>query len=388
MTSLSEISSTIASIYDASATPSHWPDAIEAVARLCGAAGAAIAPVDGDVSRPIAALSYVSPEMAEAGDTYFSQWASEAPAIVQLRLAPIIGRATWDGELVDQDCAANHAFYNDFARSFGLRHGAMRVMSSGFLMLAPFSKSVGIPSDQQLMVFDALSLHIEKALSLGRMLEAGGLLFRSLEDALGRNGIGVALLDQEGAVVDLNDRARSMLGDGLTIESRRLIASRRTDQAKLAKSIGRGAPAVSILRMERSESTLPLILGVRRLGASDRESSPLLAVHGGFLITIVDPAAHPSIPMLALTELGLSPAEARVAIALSPGRSPEEVALRTGLAIHTVRNHLKRAFLKLGVSRQSELVALLSALTHLAEPESAPTLGQSAELLADISMRV
>ena len=55
--------------------------------------------------------------------------------------------------------------------------------------------------------------------------------------------------------------------------------------------------------------------------------------------------------------------EARVAALVGSGLPPREAAQRLGISEETARTTLKRVFAKVGVSRQSELAALLSRLT-------------------------
>ena len=61
----------------------------------------------------------------------------------------------------------------------------------------------------------------------------------------------------------------------------------------------------------------------------------------------------------------LTPAEAKVAGLVGNGVTLAEAARVSGVAISTVRNQLKAVFAKTETHRQSELVALLSALQGL-----------------------
>jgi len=56
---------------------------------------------------------------------------------------------------------------------------------------------------------------------------------------------------------------------------------------------------------------------------------------------------------------GLTQAEAKLAVQLANGGSPEEAAAHLGISIHTARTHLKAVFAKTGARRQPELVAML-----------------------------
>jgi DNA-binding CsgD family transcriptional regulator len=58
--------------------------------------------------------------------------------------------------------------------------------------------------------------------------------------------------------------------------------------------------------------------------------------------------------------LGLTLGEARVASLVGHGLPPRDAAERLGIGEETARTTLKRVFAKTGVSRQSELAALMS----------------------------
>jgi DNA-binding CsgD family transcriptional regulator len=57
---------------------------------------------------------------------------------------------------------------------------------------------------------------------------------------------------------------------------------------------------------------------------------------------------------------GLTRAEARVCVCLAAGATPSEIAERHGVGIETVRSQLKSAYQKTGMSKQSDLVWLIT----------------------------
>jgi DNA-binding CsgD family transcriptional regulator len=59
------------------------------------------------------------------------------------------------------------------------------------------------------------------------------------------------------------------------------------------------------------------------------------------------------------TTFGLTEAEARVAGALTAGRSVEEISAEFEITPDTVRTHLKRIFTKTDTCRQGDLIRLL-----------------------------
>jgi DNA-binding CsgD family transcriptional regulator len=58
----------------------------------------------------------------------------------------------------------------------------------------------------------------------------------------------------------------------------------------------------------------------------------------------------------------LTSAEARVAVALSQGQSRTAAATALGITVNTVKTHVRRLYVKLGVSRHGELVHFMSRL--------------------------
>ena len=84
------------------------------------------------------------------------------------------------------------------------------------------------------------------------------------------------------------------------------------------------------------------------------------------LLLFTDPlesATGSVVKMLRL--LGLSPAEARIAMLVGTGHPPKEVATELRITENTVRSVLKTIYGKLSVSRQSELAQMVARLGSL-----------------------
>lgn len=80
-------------------------------------------------------------------------------------------------------------------------------------------------------------------------------------------------------------------------------------------------------------------------------------------LLVVEPAAPATAPAERLAAgLGLTAAEAGVALALADGRSPGEIAEARDVSVHTVRNQLKSAMGKAGVRRQAEFARRVADL--------------------------
>lgn len=81
------------------------------------------------------------------------------------------------------------------------------------------------------------------------------------------------------------------------------------------------------------------------------------------MVLVVDAATRP-LPdaKWVAAVLGLSAAESQVAVMLAEGRTPRDIAAATGRRETTVKVLLRRAYRKLGISRQVDLVRLVLSL--------------------------
>jgi len=70
-------------------------------------------------------------------------------------------------------------------------------------------------------------------------------------------------------------------------------------------------------------------------------------------------------PRLLAVLFGLSRAEARLALRLLAGHTPQECAREAGVGVATVRSQLHSMFAKTGARRQAELVALFARIPAL-----------------------
>jgi DNA-binding NarL/FixJ family response regulator len=62
---------------------------------------------------------------------------------------------------------------------------------------------------------------------------------------------------------------------------------------------------------------------------------------------------------------GFSPAESRVAATLLRGRKLSEIAVETGVRMATLRPQLSSVLKKVGVSRQADLIRILTSIPAL-----------------------
>jgi DNA-binding CsgD family transcriptional regulator len=173
----------------------------------------------------------------------------------------------------------------------------------------------------------------------------------------------VIVADSDGSVIQTNRAAERILqrGDGLVIRNGKLGALHAIDSARLEAFIAAAAmeqktgAAIGRMRIRRHDGQLPYILTVAPLGTD-------LSVYGRPLAMVVlaDPDRQSPSERDLAAFFGLSPAESRLAVALLAGKKLGEVARDFGVQITTLRTQLSSILRKTGVTRQVDLIRLLS----------------------------
>jgi DNA-binding CsgD family transcriptional regulator len=136
-------------------------------------------------------------------------------------------------------------------------------------------------------------------------------------------------------------------------------------------SVEAGAPIPFALlgvvrRLEQLESTLAtdppprLTIATRRGSLLEVHAARMRGAEGksGIAITLA-PAGAAARSSLLLAARGLTPAQRRVAALVLRGLSTREMVSDLGISEHTVQDHLKAVFEKVGVGSRRELVAVL-----------------------------
>ena len=291
--------------------------------------------------------------------------------IMTLPAAKIVPKAT----LFDEQELKTSRLYNEaLVRNRGQKGLIVRLNGSGGSRIV---WGIGDPIDadgwssSQLDTIARVLPHIRQYVRVRSALADARALGASATELLGNARAGVVQLDMRGGIVAANDRAREVLrrNDGLSDPSGALRAASPDDNDRLQDLLARALPrfggqGASGSMLVRRPSMLPsfaLHATPVTSGAADHRSRGVAA-----LVLIVDPVDRARVdPGLVEAVLGLTPAEARIAVLLAEGRTARQIAAAAGREYSTVRTHLKHMFAKLGVSRQVEVVQLVLALSSL-----------------------
>ena len=358
-------------IYLCATDPSQWPGALQAVADYFDDAGANLIWRRDDGGFGVV----VSPGLREATVEYEREWSKHDIRAIRgaerLYLAP--GDAVTDRHVVTEEETRTHPFYTDFLARYGLRWVAAVGISPephvNVALSIQRSSDKKPFSDEELVLLTRIGRYAENALRLGMRLSEAETASANLSDALSRLSIGVFLLDGAGKVVFMNPKGRSAVDDGLEISGELLTARFALEKAALAAQIS------FALDTDRAQSLLnPNPVLVQRITAErpyavyvlpartmhDGAAASFLTRTRAIVLAVDSVPGEPPDPALVRDLLGLTLGEAKVAALVGSGTPPRDAAERLGITEETARTVLKRVFAKVGISRQSDLTALLA----------------------------
>jgi DNA-binding CsgD family transcriptional regulator/PAS domain-containing protein len=233
----------------------------------------------------------------------------------------------------------------------------------------------GAYEPEVLALVESLLPHIRRAVDINRRITQLVGHAHAFSRVLEQSQNAIILLDVTGAVVYHNEAAGKLSKSGVTLDSGAI----RIDDAHARKQFAlalAGCVAnlkASIEAQVHSGTHVPLARGgllplslylspVRLQGASPNDPLPADLV----MLQLIDPETQLQLDAERLREvMALTPAEARVAARLCHGDSAADVAGMLSLSPHTVRDHVKHIYAKVGVAKQSEFVARAYSVLRL-----------------------
>jgi len=363
----------IEAIYDAAPELQRWPRALGAIAECFDDIGAILIWHRNDGTFG----TIVSESLAAAQKDYEKNgWAArDIKAMRAQQLGYFFsGEPFADRHIGFDEAMKNHPCSVEFFDKHGLGFvGAIAVSPDphvGVLVsVQRDSRRKPQFSDDELDTLRDISRHIEKSLRLSVRLLNAEVTNLGLGEALARIGIGVFALDSLGCVIFSSPAAQRLLGDMLYLQKGRLriggISTGTTLDDAIARTI-RAAPPD--LMADPKPILVESVASSRRLAiyllpVLQPDLAEQFLTHTRAIVLVIEQKLdEPADPAIVRDLLGLTLGEARIAAMVGAGVPPKDAAERLGIAEDTARTVLKRVFAKTGVSRQSELAALLAKI--------------------------
>lgn len=270
-------------------------------------------------------------------------------------------------------------FYREYQKPSGLLH-ALAVWlkpdpeSNGYSLRVV--RSDGCPdfssADKQLI--ERLLPHLQQAVELRSRMQDLVIERQLFAGTIERMQVGTVMLDEKGNVLSLNAHAQAILNeqDGISLVGKTLKVGYTEEQQALKALIAsalattRGevdakgahptqAEAVAITRPSGRPKLSALVRAVPADEFAEGWNRPRVAVF------LRDPGARAQGSSEVLRRLyDLTRAEARLALLMANGLTLEDAGDQLGIRRNTVRAHLRSIFSKMGVTRQTELIRLVS----------------------------
>jgi DNA-binding CsgD family transcriptional regulator len=347
-------------IYEAAFIAELWPAALSRMARLSVSMGAAMFLfADGRPARGVA-LESQKTQLDEflASDTL--PFSTSVQRVCQNQPASFVD---FDAMLTPEE--RENDLVNQHYRSLGIGShlGTSIAMPSGELVIFVHQRWLadGPYERDEIHRLDQLRPHLSRAslmaLKLGLERARGAVV--SMEVM----GLPAAVLTVSGQVQATNALFDTMDSvflstafGGLAINDAE--ANRLFQQLVHATAVGR-EPLVRSIPIAQRDNRPPMIAHFLPL----RRAAHDLFFGGDLLLAVTTFNASSFVPSPnVLTGLfDLTPAEAKLAIALTGGGSLKQAAADSGIKISTARYYLEQVFQKTGTHQQSELVALLKS---------------------------
>ena len=264
------------------------------------------------------------------------------------------------------------AFFDEVMRPQELGHSAMIGLAQKPDFGVGFSLNRGPRQgpygDQELRFLEKLIPHMRRSVRLGVRMDAYKALQRAEWQTLESLAVGVILLDRKARVLFANSAARSLGGEHGPLRLRQSKVahispshSRRLDD--VVQSALQGTPMAAIA-VPRADGGSPLTILASSVRAQDVDRFADASLKGAaVLLFIIDAANKAGIPASVLMDAyGLTPAEAKVALAISSGLSIPETAKALRLSPNTIKTQLRGVFSKSGLSRQTELARMIASI--------------------------
>ncbi|WP_308515707.1 helix-turn-helix transcriptional regulator [Sphingomonas flavescens] len=346
-------------IYEAAVVTERWPEVLEQIGKAVGARGGVFIAVTaaGPTWTCAPSLERHMSDYAAAG------WAENTEHIGPLFADPHPGfRAETAYRTIEQIEAL--PVKREFMIPRGLIAGAASVFpgaSNNALYMAVEGFDTHGAAEKAVSALDRLRPHIGRALSLTAQVNSARN--KALVEGLQLSGVGAAIIGRDGRLKAYNSVFDNEVG---SIVDNRPGASCFTDrflQTAIAEILSgkRSAGQVASIALRPTERWSRMVVHVIPLTGRARE----VGDSDGVLLLVAN-GTNRLLPDQNLLRLlfDLTPAEARVARAITEGATIEHIARTGGTSAMTVRTQLRSVFAKTGSKRQAELVRLLMGITR------------------------
>jgi len=354
----------VGAIYECVIEPAGWPSALDRIRSFVGGKAAWIAVhYPGQLRSVYEIETGTDPEQQRRLRAQFVAASPFIGAVHYVSRADVISVA----DVVDYEEFLSGRFYREWAGPQGWPDFIMGVLAreaDRFTWLGICMGEKARPEHKERVA--GFLPHVERAVRISDLLEQRTAQAADLAAMAESLATGMILVDAGCGVRGVNIAARHLMGDapGFAIVEGWLRTPVNAPGAAIRAAISACADA----RLESAGATVLLGDGADALALlvhviplpralTDRAESAVAAL---FLTRPAAPA--PASIDAFIARFGLTPSETRVLLALLDGKNPRAIAAQQGVAMPTVRTHLRRLYEKTRTAGQADLVRLVASL--------------------------
>lgn len=363
----------IGRIYDCAIEPDLWPQTMKAICEELRCLLGAILLVDMKHSRHRVMAHCNAEEFARRS---IGEHAEEMTAIY--RNAPPVMRNSPDQPLVlsrdvPESVYRNMPYYRDLIIPMGICDSLQSIVLREPHRVGVFAanrhESVGFVTEREVAITRMLAPHLRRAVTISDLMGIKALEAHALSATLDNFQTGVIVVAADGSVLHANDAARRMLDQGglIRLINGRLMACETEANDELARALALassneadiGANGIGIAL--NGPSGEPAIAHVLPLAKGDLRTRLVPQAAAAIFVSKSDESLPSDMSAIGRT-FALTPAETRLLEHLVQGGTLVDVAAAIGISVATAKTQLSHIFSKTGVTRQADLIALVSRL--------------------------
>ena len=366
----------LASLCDATLDDRHWPVTSALIDEACGITGNCLLVGEGppdDIRAMFVGVYARGERQADLEREYLQVYHPLDEAVPRLRQLPD-SQLVPIADLYTAEELKRSPSYNDILRRAHYQQGLNVRLDGPDRSHMTWGLGDPVASDgwgsAKIALLQRLLPQIRQFVCVRQALVRAGARATTAGALLENPRIGVIHLDRRGQILEINDRARSLLrpGQGLSDRDGVLRTRQPADQRRLERLVAGALPtagAVPVsgsMLLARAAGAPPFVVHVKPVAVPQPDYG---ARYVAALVLIVEPRSQHRIdPDLVARTLGLTPMESRIAVGLAEGKSVRELAAATGRTPGAISWHLKKIYRRQPISGQVDLVRLVLSLTE------------------------
>lgn len=353
-----QFSDLVGSVYDAALDADQWHEVLRKILAYVGGQSAAL--FYRDIIKRKGEVYYDFNVPSEYRASYFEKYIKLDPTLIGYNLAPV-GEPVSTIDVMPYDEFLQSRFYKEWAVPQGLVDSVGVVLertSTSAAIIAVMRSEMADESSIKKMRL--ISPHARRAVQIGTLLDWHTTKSEGMAASLDGLSAGFFLIDAQGHVLHTNLSGTLMLekGDVFRLNTGRLTACHPIDDSQISAKdyAASGSETIALRAMDGSR----YVAHVLRLTKSSHHNVGISTAAVAVFVTNAE-ADPPVFPNVIASAFALTPSEVRILLAIVEIGNVSKVAEALGVAETTAKFHLSNIFAKTGVSRQSELVRLVTA---------------------------